>query len=153
MYVYPDSNQTLKGNGTDQEKQQYLTFPPFSSTHWRSQLLLLRLGCIIFCFSFYYYFGEDVVVDTYHTASKSKNFPLFFLLFHAILNDYFVGSLNNNNNKKSCSCKFSLKTRISTRSFFKIKKKMINERFSIIKTPGRFRHTTCQKTTTKKYRR
>lgn len=27
---------------------------------------------------------------------------------------------------------------------------MINERFSIIKTPGRFRHTTCQKTTTKK---
>ena len=80
MYVYPDSNQTLKGNGTDQEKQQYLTFPPFSSTHWRSQLLLLRLGCIIFCFSFYYYFEGGCSSRHIPHRIEIKEFPSFFFI-------------------------------------------------------------------------
>ena len=64
-----------------------------------------------------------------------KEFPSFFiLLFHAILNDYFVGSLNNNNNKKIVvHVNFLSRHEFQRAHFLKKKKKMINQRFSIIK--------------------
>ena len=133
LYVYPGSNQTLKGNGTDQEKQQYLTFPPFHSPTGVHNCCYCGWVVLFFVFLFIIIWGGDVV-DMPHRI-EIKEFPSFFiLLFHAILNDYFVGSLNNNNNKKIVvHVNFLSRHEFQRAHFLKKKKKMINQRFSIIK--------------------
>ena len=118
LYVYPGSNQTLKGNGTDQEKQQYLTFPPFHSPTGVHSCCYCGWVVLFFVFLFIIIWGGGC--SRHATPHRNQRISLFF---------YFIISRNfkwllrrivkqQQQQKNCCSCKFSLKTRISTRSFF-----------------------------------